>query len=695
MREAKNSKGKDNQTNNVPETENNIFNTLPGVDANLGTGADENSNVDNSHGQQMYGQNMNQDANQAMYGQGFNQDLSQMYGQNMNQDANQAMYGQGFNQDPNQMYGQNMSQDPNQVMYGQGFNQDPNQMYGQNMSQDPNQVMYGQGFNQDPSQMYGQDMNQDPNQAMYGQGFNQDPNQMYGQDMNQDPNQMYGQDMNQDPSQAMYGQDPNQDPSQMYGQNMNQDPNQAMYGQGFNQDPNQMYGQNMSQDPNQAMYGQDFNQNQNQMYDQDMSQGQNQSANQEFNANAEESFARAWMGAFYDKAGKQKFSLGAAFFQGIYLLYKKMYGTGILVIILEEIVCILLSLLLNINKILALIMFVFIMVLYFVGMGFGFYPLYKSFIKKKYKESTKKTSDPNQLQSIASKSGGTSIAGIFIGIVISVIILIITSALVNKDLFKIGSNKKPTNTTTNAISNNVETDAQMEEEFNFFDKYNLVYNGATWAVDSTNTGLVSGNYTLSYKANYKAEDLNADFSSQDSLASLLKLLTDSFTNQVAQLNMQVEAGSNNFIKQNNCYYAYIDVLASDSISRYYFVVLPDENILFQFVLTAADTAIDYSTNLNVIDMITKIQVKGEDENNIDQNEILNTIGNTLSNEATENSNGQNAQNGNGQNANTLNGNGQNANAQNNNVASSQTQNSGASATTNTQNGNLSSFINNQ
>ena len=100
MREAKNSKGKDNQTNNVPETENNLFNTLPGVDANLGTGADENSNVDNSHGQQMYGQNMNQDPNQAMYGQGFNQDLSQMYGQNMNQDANQAMYGQGFNQDP-------------------------------------------------------------------------------------------------------------------------------------------------------------------------------------------------------------------------------------------------------------------------------------------------------------------------------------------------------------------------------------------------------------------------------------------------------------------------------------------------------------------------------------------------------------------------------------------------------------------
>ena len=622
MREAKNSKGKDNQTNNVSETENSLFNTLPGVDANLGTGADDNTNADNSHRQQMEGQNMNQDPNQAMYGQNMDQDSNQMYEQNMNQD-------------PSQMYGQDM-------------NQDPNQMYEQNM-------------NQDPSQMYGQDMNQDPNQAMYGQEFNQDPNQMYGQDMNQDPNQV------------------------MYGQNMNQDSNQAMYGQGFNQEPNQMYGQNMSQDPNQAMYGQDFNQNQNQMYNQDMSQGQNQSADQGFNANAEESFARAWMGAFYDKAGKQKFSLGAAFFQGIYLLYKKMYGTGILVIILEEIVCILLSLLLNINKILALIMFVFIMVLYFVGMGFGFYPLYKSFIKKKYKENTKKTSDPNQLQSIASKNGGTSIAGIFIGIVISVIILIITSALVNKDLFKLGSNKKPTNTTTNAISNNVETDVQMEEEFNFFDKYNLVYNGATWAVDSTNTGLVSGNYTLAYKANYKAEDLNADFSSQDSLASLLKLLTDSFTNQVAQLNMQVEAGSNNFIKQNNCYYAYIDVLASDSISRYYFVVLPDENILFQFVLTAADTAIDYSTNLNVIDMITKIQVKGEDENNIDQNEILNTIGNTLSNEATENSNDQNAQNGNGQ----------NANAQNNNIASSQTQNSGASATTNTQNGNLSSFINNQ
>ena len=93
MREAKNSKGKDNQTNNVSETENSLFNTLPGVDANLGTGADDNTNADNSHGQQMEGQNMNQDPNQAMYGQNMNQDSNQMYEQNMNQDPSQ-MYGQ-------------------------------------------------------------------------------------------------------------------------------------------------------------------------------------------------------------------------------------------------------------------------------------------------------------------------------------------------------------------------------------------------------------------------------------------------------------------------------------------------------------------------------------------------------------------------------------------------------------------------
>ena len=60
-------------------------------------------------------------------------------------------------------------------------------------------------------------------------------------------------------------------------------------------------------------------------------------------------------------------NIGAAFFQGTYLLYRKMYATGILVIVLEEIICILLALLININSVLAFVMVAVIVVLYFVG----------------------------------------------------------------------------------------------------------------------------------------------------------------------------------------------------------------------------------------------------------------------------------------------------------------------------------------
>ena len=501
--------------------------------------------------------------------------------------------------------------------------------------------------------MYGQNINQDPNQQVYGQEFNPDLNQMYGQNANQ----------------------------QMYGQNINQDPNQQMYGQQFNPDLNQMYGQEFNLEQNQQAQRQDLDYDQNQMYNQNTKPSQNQNVKEPIDEEEEKSFEKAWMGSLYDKANKGKFNIGAAFFQGIYLLYRKMYATGILVIVLEEIICVLLALLININSVLAFVMVAVMVVLYFVGMGFGFYPLYKSHIKNKYIENRKKVNDPNQLQSIASKNGGTSIAGIFIGIIITTVILLVASIIVNKNIFKMSS-KNNSNNNTNAVTNETEQSNQMKEEYLFFDNYYFAYDGVTWTMNNTNDGLISGNYTLAYKANYKAEALNADFSSQDSLASLLKLLTDSFTNQVAQLNMQVEAGSNNFIKQNNCYYAYIDVLASDSISRYYFVVLPEKNILFQFVLTAADTVIDYQTNLNVIDMITNIQVKEEnnDSNGISQNEILNTIGNTLTNETSDNSNNVNAQN---------------ATTTNNNNKNSETQNSRVTSTNSTQNSNLNNIINNQ
>ena len=134
-----------------------------------------------------------------------------------------------------------------------------------------------------------------------------------------------------------------------------------------------------------------------------------------------------------------------------------------------------------------------------------------------------------------------------------------------------------------------------------------------------------------------------DMSSLEGLNKLLNILQTSFTSQAAQNNFQVEKGSNNFTKQNDNYYAYLDIIDSTSISRYYFVVIPNDGVLFQFVLTTEDTTINYQFNVDVIDMITNIiNVDEEDDddntntNEVNRNQLENTTSSVLLNDVSEN-----------------------------------------------------------
>ena len=105
--------------------------------------------------------------------------------------------------------------------------------------------------------------------------------------------------------------------------------------------------------------------------------------------------------------------------------------------------------------------------------------------------------------------------------------------------------------------------------------------------------------------------------------------------------MQVEQGSSNFIMKGNCYYSYFDIISQTSISRYYLVALPNDNILLQFVLSTDDTSIDYSTNIDVINMITSIEKENSNQtglsNSVDENSVMtNDLSNSISNNMTAN-----------------------------------------------------------
>ena len=502
-------------------------------------------------------------------------------------DANNADTLPGFDsqapyQDSNVQNGfdanaQNPYQDPNaQVGFGYDQNpyQDPNSQagfgYDQNPYQDPNSQV-GFGYDQNPYQ--------DPNAQV---GFGYDQNNPY-----QDPN-----------AQAGFGYNQN---------NPYQDPNAQA---GFGYDQNNPY-----QDPN-AQPGFDVNA-QNEQY-QDPNGNMNFEQNQQtFGEDYNIGFVQNWMGKLYDKAHSKKFNWSAAIFGVSYLIFRKMYLTGFLLYALIMIISVLSSYLVIVKHVVfAGALVAFLPLLSFFGLGLGFYPMYRNFVKGKLNKYKKSITDNNQLLSVATQKGGTSILSV-IGMFLLTGILssAISTVIISKAAIDLGN---ILGGLSNSVNNEITINNGIPEEppevelskFNFVDNYVFTYDSSNWFVDqSTGTLTYGETASLAYVAKYEGESLQLDLSSSAGMSSLLEMLNASLVAQAGQTNLQVQPQSSNFILANTCYYAYTDVIdtSANTSYRYYFIVFPEDNIFFQFVLTVADTSIDYKINTTITnDMLTNI-----------------------------------------------------------------------------------------
>ena len=562
-----------NQGNVMPgfDNMNNQGNVMPGFDninnqenvKSNSAGADNGSentkidNVESKNGGQQRVSNETTKSEPLPRMQDFSKDNIQNQGQSVYADQEFSNSSEDAKQSYNSPYNQNYS-DATSYQNNQNYNVNQNVQHPYNLYKNTNPEMQYQ------NNAYGDMMN--PETQYQGN--------QYGE-MNQGTqyqNNAYGNMMN---------------PETQYQGNQYGEMNQGMQYQ------NNVYGGTNTNEQyatvNQNVQG--MNQN---FENLNMDQGNGNSNSGDYNMQ----FVKAWMGKIYEKAHSKKFNIFAALFNGAYLYYRKMYTAGTIILALQLIITI--AFLLTKSTIIAIADLVFYFVL-FLLMGFGFYPLYRSFVKGKLNKYKGQTQDNNQLVGIANQKGGTSIGGL----IIYIIILAVTSAVLGTE--ELNQLKPKNNNVNNTTDNSQEEQTAVVSEFNIGNEYDFEYNPTTWLYDQDTGELIKGTYTLKYSTEYSESKLGVDFSSETQRATILEQLVTSFTNQAASQNMQVESPNSTFIAKNYGYYAYVDVIGAADTSRYYFIIIPSEKLLFQFVLTASDTTIDSQTNLEVIDMLTKIK----------------------------------------------------------------------------------------
>lgn len=344
-------------------------------------------------------------------------------------------------------------------------------------------------------------------------------------------------------------------------------------------------------------------------------------------------FVKTWMDKLYDKAHSKKFNWSAAFFGGIYFLYRKLYLTGILFILLSLLLTCMPLLLLNQNTYLALgLVPAFALILFFVY-GFTFYPLYRSHVRKQLNNLKTSIANNGELINVANKKGHTSLVPVIIAVIITPIISGAIFTLTVGNQINALLSKLPKHPTNNTIDNSTLEPVTDVQTYTFLNQYTLEYDALSWFLSPSTNTLTKGNYSLVYSGQYLEDlqnSLGADPTSPSGRSALLNTLVTSLESQAASVNLTTEAGTSNFVMGTNAYYGYLDVISAENVSRYYFILLPENDILFQFILSTNDTSIDYTTNLEVINILTSIY---EDDSYEQDNP---TGGNTIDNSIIDN-----------------------------------------------------------
>ena len=106
-----------------------------------------------------------------------------------------------------------------------------------------------------------------------------------------------------------------------------------------------------------------------------------------------------------------------------------------------------------------------------------------------------------------------------------------------------------------------------------------------------------------------------------------------FSSQLDLTTTTLELGSSSFIYDNGIYYSYFDLVYATSIERCYFVLIPEDDIFIEFILSNNDTVISDTENEEVIGYICTITTT-DSQNSLDSNN--NTVVNELENNNSSN-----------------------------------------------------------
>lgn len=332
----------------------------------------------------------------------------------------------------------------------------------------------------------------------------------------------------------------------------------------------------------------------------------------------DETFRKTWMGNLYEKANAKQFNIAAFFFTGFYFFYRKLYLWGFLFILLG-----------------------FFPIINNIICGFAFYPLYKSHINKNLNNYKNSVQSPNQLIDIAKKKGGTSalsaiLAGLFLFVIPLIIIFISFFSIISSFLDLEGDLGNPSipYDVENDVDNSIYQQPTAEYEYyNFYNDYDIEYNASSWTEDPSGNSLVNGNYKLSFmQALENLSSLGYDISTDNGRSNFFTFLYNQFSSQI-DASTTLELGSSNFSTlSNGIYYSYIDLIYATSMERCYFILLPDDDIFIEFILSNQDTIIPDSINTEVLEYLSSIKIKNvefEGNTNVDSN---NTNFNSISNE---------------------------------------------------------------
>lgn len=414
-----------------------------------------------------------------------------------------------------------------------------------------------------------------------------------------------------------YDMNNSNDNNMMYNQNLGQFDNNSNFVDNTQVNPNM--GMNIDNNENNMNMNTDFN---NQNYEYNNNQYQSQMQDNFYGSDNDDTFRRTWMGNLYDKAHTKKFNVAAFFFTGYYFFYRKMYLFGILFTILAVV----LPLISNIIC------------------GFVFYPLYKSHINKQLNKYKSNSQSPGSLIDIAKRKGGTSILAVIIALMILfvipvVILLIVIPTMFASFISNIFGNIGLGNNTNNEIpNNNTVVQEPINEEYdyyNFYEDYAFDYNTVNWREDLQNEALVNNNYSLKFvQALENLSSYNFDITNQQGRSSFFTYLYNQFSSQI-NTTTTLELGNSSFVAANtdlSIYYSYLDLIYQDSssIERCYFILIPNDNIFIEFILSNNDTVVPDDIHEEVLEYLSGIYTLEEDETM--DNDLQNVLGNFVNNQ---------------------------------------------------------------